>query len=234
MGKQSKELQAPTEDATLSNGGENVTIPDQELEDFNEVLGTVLENFMQFAPDTALSDAERRRLLGSGVRRYGFIDKVADIAENNPDFVPPFLDLKQLDKYLRDIENLWNISVTLRQLSRLNSDLFLIISDEAFRLALMYYNLVRDASRRRVPGAEAIFQVLQLFFRRQRRSADEPTEMEVKHDVNALLHGKKDGKIVIENETPHTTGGKHLVLDETQKNKINFRESGSGEIVEQQ
>ena len=112
-----------------------------------------------------------------------------------------------------------------------NTCLFLTNSDEAFRLALMYYNSVRDASRRRVPGAEAVFQALQLFFRRQRRVEDEPTEMELKHDVNALLHGKKDGKIVIENETPRVQGGKHVVVDETHKDRVNFRESGSGEMV---
>ena len=207
-------------------------IPNQELEDLNERLESILEDYMLFAPESALSEAERRRLLGSGVRRYGFIDKVSDIAQDNLEFVPPYLDLEQLKKYLRDIENLRNVSITLRKLSRLNADLFLIISDEAFRLALMYYNTVRDASRRRVPGAEAVFETLQLFFRRSRRETDEPTEMEVQHDVNALLHGKKDGKIVIENETPHMQGGKHVVIDETHKDKQNFRESESGEIVE--
>jgi len=38
----------------------------------------------------ALTTAERRRLRGSGVRRYGFIDKVSDVAEANPEFAPPF------------------------------------------------------------------------------------------------------------------------------------------------
>jgi len=227
-----EELKAHAENAAHHKGEDRLFIPDQELEDLNEVLNTVLENFMEFAPETALSEAERRRLLGSGVRRYGFIDKVSDIAQDNLEFVPPYLDLEQLKKYLRDIENLRNISITLRQLSRLNSDLFLIISDEAFRLALMYYNSVRDASRRRVQGAQAVFETLQLFFQRPRRSSDEPTEMELKHDVNALLHGKKDGKIVIENETPHVHGGKHVVIDETHKDKANFHESESGEIVE--
>jgi len=227
----SENFQASAENAAQHKGEGKWYIPNQELEDLNEMLETVLENYMLFAPDSALSEAERRRLLGSGVRRYGFIDKVSDVAQDNLEFVPPYLDLEQLKKFLRDIENLRNISVTLRQLSRLNSDLFLIISDEAFRLALMYYNSVRDASRRRVPGAEAVFQTLQLFFKRQRRDAEEPTEMELKHDVNALLHGKKDGKIVIENETPHLHGGKHVVIDETHKDKQNFRESESGEIV---
>jgi hypothetical protein len=48
----------------------------------------------------------------------------------------------------------------------------------------------------------------------------------------ALIHGAKDGKIVIEHETPHALGGKHVVVDETYKNKTNFRETESGEIRE--
>ena len=33
-----------------------------------------------------ISDGDRRRLLGSGVRRYGFIDKVSDVMVINEDF----------------------------------------------------------------------------------------------------------------------------------------------------
>jgi len=232
MENQSKDLQATAENTIPHDNAGRWYIPNQELEDMNEGLETILENYMQFAPETALSEAERRRMLGSGVRRYGFIDKTSDIAMSNPEFVPPYLDTEQLKKYIRDIENLRNVSVTLQQLLRINSDLFLIISDEAFRLALMYYNSVRDASRRRVPGAEAIFNALQLFFRRSSRPGDEPTEAEILRDVHSLLHGKKDGKIVIENETPHAAGGKHTVVDETHKDKAAFRESEQGEITE--
>jgi hypothetical protein len=230
MESKSKKVKAAAEKTLTNVGSGKVYIPEQELEDLNERLESIFEDYMNFAPETALSEAERRRLLGSGVRRYGFIDKTSDIAMANKEFAPPFLDLDELKKLVRDIENLRNISVSLRQLSRLNSDLFLIISDDAFRLALMYYNSVRDASRRRVPGAEAIFQSLKLFFQRSSRASEEPTEMELKHDVNALLHGKKDGKIIIENETPHAQSGKHVVVDETYKNKTNFREIESGEV----
>ena len=120
--------------------------------------------------------------------------------------------------------------VSLRTLLRLNMDMFLLISDDAFRIAMMYYGAVRDAARRRIPGAQTIFQTLQLFFRRPSRASEEPTEPELKHDINALLHGKKDGKIIIENEKPRLVGGKHLVVDEIHKDKIGFREAESGEI----
>lgn len=62
-----------TEEKNMHHTG-SVFIPNQELEDINEQLQTIFGIFMEFAPETALSDADRKRLLGSGVRRYGFID----------------------------------------------------------------------------------------------------------------------------------------------------------------
>jgi hypothetical protein len=97
-------------------------------------------------------------------------------------------------------------------------------------MALMYYNSVRELARRQVPGAQAVFRQLQPFFRRPRRQKDEPTEPEVERDVKALLLGKKDGKIVIENEKPRMTGGKHVVVDDMHKDKGAWKESESGEI----
>jgi len=85
----------------------------------------------------------------------------------------------------------------------------------------MYYNSVRDAARRNVPGAQELFNILELFFRRGRISDGEPTEPELERDFRALLHGHKDGKIVIENERPHMEGGKHVVVDETHKDRFN-------------
>jgi hypothetical protein len=58
--------------------------------------------------------------------------------------------------------------------------------------------------------------MLQPFFQNMRRKNSEPTQHEVERDVKALLHGQKDGKIIIENERPHLTGGKHTVVDETE------------------
>ena len=153
------------------------------------------------------------------VRRYGFLDKVSDIAEGNPEFVPPFMNTAELKKLIRQIELLRNISANLEQLLRMTNDELLLTGDEAFRIALMYYNSVRDAARRHVQGAESLFNILRLFFNRRRTTSNEPTEKELERDEKALLHGKKDGEIVIKNENPHTTGGVHEVIDDVHKSQ---------------
>ena len=199
---------------------------EQLLSDIDNILG-IMKQDMQ---TEALTPAERRRLLGSGVRRYGFIDKVSDVATDNLEFAPPFFNNATLKDKLRQIELLRNISVALQQMQRINDDVMLSVSDDAFQMALGYYNTVREASRRRQPGAQAIFRLLQTFFRRGRRPAEEPTQHEVERDVRALLHGKKDGKIIIEHEKPHTTGGKHVVVDETHKSHTAWKETESGDL----
>ena len=50
--------------------------------------------------------------------------------------------------------------------------------------------------------------------------------------MNALLHGKKDGKIVIENIKPKISGGKHKVIDEKFTDSAQYKETEEAEIKE--
>jgi hypothetical protein len=50
--------------------------------------------------------------------------------------------------------------------------------------------------------------------------------------VNSLLHGKKDGEVIIKNIKPKTTGGTHEVIDETFRDTAAFKETEQGNIKE--
>jgi hypothetical protein len=216
-----------TSDETTNNADRNIAlVPVADLQSISENLAAAQETMLRISQNTAASSSQRRRLLGSGVRRYGFIDKVSDIAMDNLEFAPPFFDIDEVKDLMRQIETLRNISATLLQLTRLNADLLLLSGDEGYRLALLYYNAVSVAKRRRIPGAESVFQALSLFFQRNSSTAaDHPTEAQIERDVRALLKDKKSGKIVIENETPKIQKNKKIVIDETHKdkNKIEVR-----------
>jgi hypothetical protein len=101
-------------------------------------------------------------------------------------------------------------------------------SDMIYINALEYYSQVQDAARRRIDSAESIYNELHGFFRHGKRTADDPTEAEVKRDIHSLLKGRKDGKVVIENIKLKLTGGMHKVVDETFKNSASFKESEEG------
>ena len=181
----------------------------------------MFQNFAELVPQldsTVLTSGERRRLLGSGVRRYGFIEKVLDVSSEYPQFWPASVDagevLSGLRKRVREIEVLRNLLAWQRFVARVTGDLLLIAGDDAFRTVGMYYSTLRSAARNNLPEARQLFELLQLFWRR-RRSNGEPTEAEVMRDARALKRGSKDGQITISNESDQVVKGEKGVIDNT-------------------
>ena len=166
----------------------------------------------------SLTAADRRRKIGSGIRNYGFLDKTSDLAEAFPQYHPPKFDMKEFRELGENVEFCRNLLAMLNEFTRVVSNSLLVYGDEAFRMALRFYGSVQELARGGDEGAVAVFNMLRPYFRRQ-RIADAPTDHEVETDVHNLLHGIKDGKIVIENEHPHLDGGKHVVVDETHRNR---------------
>jgi len=178
----------------------------------------------------SLTDKQRQSLNGSGVRRYGFIDKVRDMMIVRPDLTPPYLSATAYETRLRRLEIIRNINALIAETQRMTTDIMLLYGDEAFSNALMYYGALREASNRHVTGASTLFHELQAFFRRRRPESEQPTEKEILRDVRAGIHGKKDVDIHIEHEMPHMVGGKHVVVDETHKAKAAWKATEHGEI----
>jgi len=166
--------------------------------------------------DILLSPADRRRSLGSGVRRYGYIDKVSDTALEYPQFWPAYTsNPERLKELIREIEVLRNLLVYFETDARIILDQLLEAGNEAFRLANVYYGAVRQAARQQNPQGETLYRMLKLFWKRRRRTTDEPTEMEVERDAKGLLHGTKEGSLLITNESDRVTKGVKTVVDET-------------------
>ena len=154
-----------------------------------------------------------------------------DFAEEFSNFAPPLFNLPALKNAKHNIEVLRDIQVFSAEVNRLVADGLLIYGNQAWDQTLLHYNAVREEARRNVPGAREMFAQLNLLFRHRGREK-KITEPEVERDVHALLHGTKDGKIVIENEKPYLVSGKHVVVDETHKAKEGFKVSEEGELEE--
>ena len=91
---------------------------------------------------------------------------------------------------------------------------------------------MREAAKRRVDAAETLHNALSVFFRHRKTENEEPTENQAIKDFKALMHGKHDGKIFIENEKPKLTGGKRKIIDEKFKDSEKFKGSVDEEITE--
>lgn len=215
MGKQIKKSdESMINSVDRPMGKDPIAPPPTPLEMLLSDLNDLMVDFTDLDLQSGLTGVERRRLNGSGVRRYGFIDKVSDFAVANPDFIPPFMDVAEFKQTVRDIELFRNISVILARIQRIVDDQLLLTGDKSFNIALMYYNAVRDAVGRKVPGALVIFNILRAFFRRPRRPSEEVTNPIVERDAKALLEGHKSGKVVIENVIPQEQRAKRVVVDD--------------------
>jgi hypothetical protein len=207
----------------------NPDVPQATIDQINAVLNelkNILDNFAQH-----LRSLDRMRLNGVGIKKLGFIERSYELSLENAEFLPHYLTLERFGtdiQYFMDFrslvdltdqvrEKLWNITIQS--------------ADIAYTDALEFYASVREAAKRRVDAAETIYHELSIFFKRRRGEAA-PTVKKATHEFNSLMHGKHDGKLVIENISPKLTGGKRKIIDETFKDTAKFKDTEEGEIKE--
>jgi hypothetical protein len=191
------------------------------LERVLDVAKQMLRYVVEMNEDVELTDSQRRTLNGSRARRFGFINRVMVIAEENLDLAPRSWQIETMRLLVRNMDLLKQIQAVLAQIIRLTDDELLIVSNQVYQMALEYYGSVHSLANRHNPLAMSIFNILREFFTHRRSNATteekEPTEKQLKHDFNSLLHGTKEGEIIIENHPAHLTGGQQEIIDETHK-----------------
>jgi len=205
----------------IFSSGEDETV--MHLQNWMNNLQTEFQNVAMLVPQletTELNSTERRRLNGSGVRRYGFIEKVFEVSGDFPQFWPPFGEgREEMNQYVHEIDVLRNLLIWFRTASRVVQDLLLIAGNNAFRVAGVYYTFASAGARKKNPDAVQVYNMLRLFWKRPRRITQEPTKKEVERDTRGLLRGTKDGKVSITRESPQVIGGKLDVFDDVQSCK---------------
>ncbi|AEF80434.1 hypothetical protein [Leadbettera azotonutricia] len=130
-----------------------------------EAMGLVAKSSNTFTPH------DRIRLVGAGIKNWGFIQTAFSHAVANPQFVPAFLDMDQFKNAVDDFERKRILLTLIQQFTKIISDSMLNDSDEAYHDGIEYYNYVREAARQRVPGAEAEYKALKPYFKRNKRAA---------------------------------------------------------------
>jgi hypothetical protein len=169
-----------------------------------DALNKLLRDIQNQFGDVTLTTPERKRMMGTGVRRYGFIEKTFDVSRDHLRLGAGVFDHDRLAQLIEEIETLRNIAIAINRLATAVNDNILDAGDEAYRLALSYYGIVRELARRGDTEAIAVFQTLRFFFqsmRRGRASGAEPTKKELMRDAAALLDGRKEGEVVIASES---------------------------------
>jgi len=205
----------------------NPAMPEEMIEKLTADFVSLRSELEEYAAH--LRALDRKRLNGVGIKTLGFISRSFEYAAENPEFLPYYLPL---EKYREDHAYFVSFHTLLdigKQIQELLWNITIQAADVVYTDSLEFYSSVREAARRRVDASETMYKDLGLFFKRRRKARDTPTVKEAIRDANALLHGKRDGTIVIENVRPKVTGGRHTVVDERFEDGVSFQESAQGE-----
>jgi hypothetical protein len=198
--------------------------PDSLIEELIRMFAAARDSFHPFA--ARLRPLDRKRLRGVGIKRQGFIERAYSYAVENPQFLPQYLTI---EKFREDMERSVNMNVLFdlcKQMYEYVGNKNIEYGDTSNRNALAFYVTVRDAAKHRRDGAQTIYRDLKTIFRHGGTKEERPTKKKVKRNADALLHGKRDGKIVIENVKPKADGGRRKVIDEQFNDNEQYKNPG--------
>ncbi|MDR1802440.1 MAG: hypothetical protein LBQ94_02435 [Treponema sp.] len=195
----------------------------------NEVLGFI-NDLDDYAANLRALDRQRHN--GVGLKRQGFIEAALRLSTKFPQYFPHWLSTAKFKADLDFFNAVRSLVEVCRSLEEKAWNINVEASDMVYTDALEYYAQVQDAAERRIDSAESIYAELHDFFRRGPMEGDQPTQKKIKRDVDALLHGRKDGEVIIKNVKPKTSGGTHEVIDETFRDTASFKETKEGDITE--
>jgi hypothetical protein len=125
----------------------------------------------------ALTPAERHELPKMGEKTISFVEKAYDFAQQNPNLVPPYLDITAFGVDFGDAHGLWTLVNSIRQLDENTGDTEMMAGSEAYQAALVFYKSVKMAAAQDIPGAKAVYEELKTRFPGGKRKSSE-TETE--------------------------------------------------------
>ena len=105
----------------------------------------------------ALTPADRSRMLRMADKTVAFVQKAYEYAENNPGFVPAFLDLAEFERDSQALEGLAPIHQLLEGLSLDTDSTMMLAGSDAYAAALVLYNNIKFLAKNKQPGAQAAY-----------------------------------------------------------------------------
>lgn len=121
-----------------------------------------------------LSPEERHELPKMGDKSVSFVEKSLELASQNPNLVPPFISLEELNKDFALAESLRPLLNAVLQLHEKLSDTYLAVGSEAYTAALSFYNSAKSAAKSGVPGTDTVVNELgKRFVRSSKKSSSE-------------------------------------------------------------
>jgi DNA-binding protein Fis len=140
----------------------SVQIPSEQLAQVQTKVNEIKQILMPYL--IALTGSEIRGLFKMNDRTIPFVEKCLSYAKTNPKFLPPYVDINELEIDFSAVSNLSAVYRPLNELSDNLSDTITLSGSEALSSALAYYNSVKHAVKQNVPEAKTIYEDLKKRF----------------------------------------------------------------------
>jgi hypothetical protein len=210
----------------------NILLDPDALSDIFHAAEIVLKS-LEAVTAQALTGMNRHQKNSIAMTRISMVEETMAVASEEPNFTMDGFDINTYKKLWNQLQTLRTVQTDLVNSERVTRDMIIVTADALWTLTLIYYNFIKNLSKNRVPLAEALFRRLRPFFENRSGShSAEPTEKQILHDIKAVMHGKKDGEIVVKGHAAHTTPAERTVIDDTHKPHGAWKETEHGQICE--
>ncbi|MDD3320939.1 MAG: hypothetical protein PHS59_05795 [Paludibacter sp.] len=146
------------------------SIPQTVLDEIKTKLNEAIELMKPYA--ITIGAAERSELAKLGDKTLAFVEKTKTHSADNPLLRPAYFDYDEFSIDFSDYQNLRPLSKLIEQLLNYTDDTMMVSGSEAYIAALSFYNSVKDASKRDIPGAKAVYDDLKARFPQNRKKAE--------------------------------------------------------------
>ena len=121
------------------------------LDEAAEILEPCLE---------AVSPPEQQTLVRMGAKSVKFLEVSHELAIKNPELFPSFVKTAFFEEDFFIVRELWTFTNKLNQMRESIRDMEMTAGNNALEAALAFYQTVKFAARRDIPGARVIYEEL--------------------------------------------------------------------------
>lgn len=154
-----------------NNNNHVQSIPQAELD---EIILSINKAITLMRPYVVtLTPEERSDLAKLSDKTLAFVEKTNSYALANPQLCPAYFDQAAFAIDFADYRSLRPLVVLTEQLLHNIDDTMMVAGSEAFIASLSFYNSAKDAAKRDIPGAKAVYDDLKTRFPQKRGKAAE-------------------------------------------------------------
>lgn len=137
-------------------------IPAETIQQVQEKLAEARQLLEPFL--ISLTNDQRRTTPKMGDKTLPFVTKVLEYSKSNPTFVPPYMNIPEMETDVQAAEVLSGMLRSSEQLTSNLDDTVMLSGSEAYMAALGYYNAVKHAAKSNIPAAKVIYEDLRKRF----------------------------------------------------------------------